>query len=59
MVWSSYSNAYFAAFRDVRCAALRSAVVSENLLGNLDVPGCIENSLSQCVTEKMWMNGHT
>jgi hypothetical protein len=33
--------------------------MSENLLGNLDVPGCVENSLSQCVTEKMWMNGHT
>ena len=33
--------------------------MSENLLRNLDVPGRVENSLSQCVTEKMWMNSHT
>jgi hypothetical protein len=33
--------------------------MSEDLLRNLDVPGCVEDSLSQCVTKKMWMNGHT
>jgi hypothetical protein len=33
--------------------------MSEDLLRNLHVPGCVENSLSQCVTEKMRVNGRT
>jgi hypothetical protein len=28
-------------------------------LRDLDVPGCVEDSLSQCVTEEMWMNHYT
>jgi hypothetical protein len=33
--------------------------MSEYLLRDLDVPGCVDDSLSQCVTEEMWMNHYT